>query len=170
MARSKRAGFTLVEIMIVVAIVAIGAAIAVASMSRSQSKSDLRGAASDLVSMVKRARSLARSGAVPVTTWPANARTRTAGIRVITATRYVVFADNDDQANGAASEAVVEMVDLPTKYNGTMTIQEAPGFEVRFKANGTLTVPNDQTLTLLDASGGGQRTVTITFGGNASYL
>lgn len=169
MARSKR-GFTLIEIVVVVAIVAIGAAIAIASMMRSQNKSDLRSAASDMVSMVKRARSLARSGSVPVTTWPANARTRNAGIRVISPTRYVVFADNDDQSNGAASEAVVEMIDLPSKYGGSMSIQEAPGFEVRFRANGTLSVPNDQTLTFLDPSGGGQRTVTITFGGNASYL
>ncbi len=64
----------MIEIMVVVAVVAIIAAIAVASLSRMNEKAELREAATDLVSYAQKARSLAKSGAVPVTTWPVSRR------------------------------------------------------------------------------------------------
>ena len=80
--RSRRAGFTLVEMMVVVVIVAIVAAVAMPSLNASLANQRLRAAGTDLVSALLLARSEAIKRGVPVQVAPLVAGEWKAGWRV----------------------------------------------------------------------------------------
>ncbi|MEQ9501330.1 MAG: type II secretion system protein [Deltaproteobacteria bacterium] len=169
MQRRTKRGFTMLEVMVVIGIVAIGAAIAMATFQRSTAKADMRSAANAMVGDFRRARSMAKTGTTPPGAFAAGQRTVQAGIRIVSATSYSVFVDNDNVSNG--SEVAVEVVDMLTKYGAGFSITApAVGTEIRFRRNGTLDQPNNINIVMTDTHGGGQRTITVTYGGSASFM
>jgi prepilin-type N-terminal cleavage/methylation domain-containing protein len=162
--RSK--GFTLVEMMIVVAIVGVVAIVVVPQFMRSTNLAEMRAATRKLRSTVARARTLAATGKNEnYTGWNPNDRTVEAGIQ-IDATGYRLFVDND---RNAGNEAVIEIVNFapasgPHSAPNLSITQPAAGTQIRFQKNGTLVGGANQFITIQDISGM-QMTVAISFGG-----
>lgn len=163
--RTKR-GFSLLEIVVVIAIVSLLAGIAIPAFSRAKMKAQLRSTANRMVGDFKQARTLAASGKAGLAAWAADQRTQMAGIRFISATQYAIFIDNDNAANG--SEVDIEVVDIAAN-NEPFVFVGAPA-EVRFKRTGTLVAPPDVDIIVQDTTTNEQRTVRITYGGKASVF
>src|SRR5688572_28921997 len=113
--RSER-GFTLVEIIVAVAIVAILVAIAIPLFRSSRRKTDLQDVAPRLVGHLGQARGLAATG-LTHSTWGPNQRTECAGLRIISASQYAVFIDADLLANGNEVDAAI--IDFGVNHPGS---------------------------------------------------
>lgn len=168
--RLKRSthGFSLLEMAVVVAIMAIIMAVAIPSFTRSKETRELRAVANRLVGHCRQAQSLARSGKANVPVWAPDTRTQMAGLRFISATQYAVFVDQDTQANGAASEADVEVVDIAS--DGSPFIFVTPPPQIRFRKNGTLPNSADLQVDIRNTATDQTKSVRITYGGRASIL
>lgn len=161
-------GFTIIEVMVVVAILAIGAAIALTTLNRGTSKADMHAAANDMVGKFRRARSLAKTGTTPPNAFAAGERTVQAGIRIVSPTSYSLFIDNDNVPGG---EVAIEIVDLQQSFGQGFSITAPPAnTQIRFRRNGTLDQPANVNVVLRDTQGGTQRTITVTYGGSASFM
>lgn len=166
---SKTRGFTLLEVMVVVAIVAIMGTIGIVSFTRMRQKGDMRDASSAILNDLRRARSIAKSGAIPPGSLPPGQRTMQAGIRIQNPTTYTIFVDNDGLANG--TEADLEVVNIQQAYGPNFQIvQPAAPAEIRFRRNGTLNLPANVDVVLQDNYDGSQRTITVTYGGSATFM
>lgn len=163
-----RGGFSLIEIVVVIAIVGLLVGVAVPLFSRSKQKAELRATANRLAGDFKTARVLAASGKADVPAWGAGVRAQMAGIRFISATQYAIFVDQDSQSNGGGTEADVEIVDIAANNEPFQFV--APPVQVRFKKSGTLVAPPDIDIFIRDTTTGDQRVVRVTYGGKASVF
>ena len=148
----RRRGFTLLEIVVVLALVGLMGAIAIPWFARSARQSRLSSLARELAAQVQVARSEATSRR-QISAGPPPVVVRFAGIRIDSATRYTVFADADaDPANG---EIDVDIVDWLARAPNTHAriVQPAPGSRIRFRQDGTTTA----VIVLIDDVGLGQR-------------
>lgn len=165
-ARTAR-GFSLMEIMVVVSIVALLAGIAVPAFTTLREKAQLRSTANRLVGDFKEARVLAGSGRQNMPTWLPTDRVEMAGIRFLPgATQYAIFADTDATLNG--NEVDIRVVDITTDATTFQFV--LPPLEVRFRRVGTLVAPPDMNIVLQNTNTGEQRTVRVTYGGKVSIL
>lgn len=119
--RRRVLGYTLVEVMVVIGIVAVIAAIGIPVASHMRNKSRLTKVARELQARVTQARALAAT-ATPDPAWPAGSRVQSAGIRIESQQSYTVFIDRDVADGG---ESVVSVIDF--------TQQEGPGTSLGFR-------------------------------------
>jgi len=143
MASSRRAGFTLLELMVVVAIIAIAAGLGIPSFLSARREKQLDNRTRELKAMIARAQSEAATGreltgAVAGVT----GRVRMAGIRFVDRFNYFVFVDNDDDP---VAVEVVARVDLEGEESGGgLSGADSGGTGVRFQtvtANGLTQFP-----------------------------
>src|SRR5687768_8583950 len=107
----KSRGFTLLELMIVVAIVAVVAAIAIPSLTKNNSLADMRTSVRRMRGQLARARTLASTGKNEnYAGWLATDRTVQAGILITGPTSYQVFVDRDNVTDG--DEIVLKVVNF----------------------------------------------------------
>lgn len=142
--RAKGEGFTLVEVIIVVAIIGLVAAATIVAIRKGNNDANLRFAAQNLVSVYEQARTMTLSGKVPAneTKPPVGGY----GVVIFSDYTFLLFADHNDNISYDASEdQVVETVTLPTQIKfaslGDTVIFNPPDGEVK-------TGIGDQTITL----------------------
>ncbi len=159
--------------MIVIAIVGILAALVIPNFARSREFAQLHRATRKIVGVVARARTLAATGKNEnYAGWAPTDRTVQSGI-LITATGYQLFVDRNRILDG--DEILIEVVDYATigtidyAQNVQLTAP-APGTEIRFDKNGTLSTPSDVNVILRDAGSGVTETVRIAYGGSTKIL
>lgn len=91
-----------------------------------------------------------------------------AGIRFLSPTRYAIFVDSDQVANGGGTEVVIAIVDIAP--NGEPYQFVAAPAEIRFRRNGTLPAPPDMQIDILNTSSNLTKSVIVAYGGRASVL
>ncbi len=161
-----RRGFSLTELVVTLAMIGVLTAVAVPSIQSMARASVLGQTARTLTGDLQRARGMVTTGRQNFTGWTNDDRTEHAGLRFLNASEYVVFVDRDTQANGAASEVIVETRTIETP------VQVANGpAEIRFRRNGTLSgVASDLQIQLTNTESGTTRTIRIAFGGKADII
>ena len=149
-----------------VTILSLLAAVAVPSLQSMLRSGRLRTASRTLVGDLTRARGMVVSGRQNFPGWANTERTQQAGIRFVSSTRYVVFADRDTDANGTATEHIVT---TRTLSDPVRTVGTPP--EVRFRRNGTLVgAASGVEVGLQDPEAGTTKTVRVAFGGKADIV
>jgi type IV fimbrial biogenesis protein FimT len=140
-ARHRVRGFTLVELVIVVAIVGIGATIAMPSLSQALAAQRLRAGATDLSSslMLARSEAIKRGGQVRVA--PLNGADWTSGWRVVGVTEG-------------------DQIDRKDKLGEGVLVSRAPGTVV-YERTGRLTTPGTVRVQLAAYAGDPGRTTCI---------
>src|SRR5687767_4068824 len=109
--KKRQRGFTLIEIMTALGIVALIGAVSVPLVSRLQRSQRFRSTAREMASELMRAKNLAGSGKRDTVTWVATDRTVQAGLRVQSTNTYSVFVDRDTINDG--DELMVRAITLP---------------------------------------------------------
>lgn len=106
----KEVGFTFIELLIVVAIVAILSALVIAGFREGNRESNLRFASQNLVSVFKQAQIMASSGKIPA--GESDPPPGGYGVYIDSLTSYILFADKDDSGDYDVGEEV-EDISLP---------------------------------------------------------
>lgn len=168
MKRGSR-GYTLIEMMVVIGIVGIVVAVAVPLSGKLRERTHFNAVIREYQGKLALARSLAVSAEVQNHPgWVApNNRIRSAGLRQISPTQYVVFVDNDLTAGG---EIDISVVDLVQARRPQISIT-APAL-IRLNNSGTLissTVPV-QTVFADTQIAGRTKTVRLSLSGVARIL
>jgi prepilin-type N-terminal cleavage/methylation domain-containing protein len=162
----RRRAFSLVELMVTIAIVALVVAVAVPMFSRSRRHAEIKNAARLFIAHLTKARSLAAAGGRSPD-WGAKERTVSAGIQIVSDSRYIIFFDKNERADG--DEVLAQVIDYAVANPGLslkITSPVAPA-EVRFRSNGTLATGSVTSIVLADGDTGQQRTIGVSSGGAA---
>ncbi len=154
-----RKGFTLLELMTVIALVLIVGAITIPRLLASQGRSELTSQAREMMNLAAKARSLAASGGVQATWSAPTEKVVQSGIQLVSPSRYDLFIDNNLQTDG--TEIVTKTITLPNH------LQLTGPAEVRFKRTGTLSKPGDVQFKLTNSITGTGRVIKIGYGGQA---
>lgn len=164
MIRRRKRGFSLLEVVIVLAIVGALIAIAIPAMMRSRRKAALRECARDLIGNLDRARAAATKGETN-SNWNAADRTVSAGIQILSATRYQLFIDRNMTTTG--DEQIVSIVDLGIEYPNAELSITAPASpaEIRYRSNGILNGSAQIDVTVRDAGTTDFKVVRVAPGG-----
>ncbi len=157
-----RKGFTLLEMMTVVALVLIIGAVTIPRLLAGQGRSELTSQARRMMNLTAKARSLAASGGVQATWSAPSDRVVQSGIRLVSPSQYRLFVDNNLLTDG--TEIVVKTIDLPSH----LLLTGPP--EVRFKRTGTLSQPGDVQFKLTNSNTGTGRVIQIGYGGQARVI
>jgi prepilin-type N-terminal cleavage/methylation domain-containing protein len=178
--RARNKGFTLLEVMVVVAIVAIAGAIAIPGFFGSMKRQAVRNEARQLISSLREARSLAIARtSVPNLVCPGGGGSgsgggpgclpRTMGVRVTSRTTYEIFGDADNVDGG---DEIIQRIDLRSRGgDARVEIDEADiPFTLRFATNGVLTgsAPNGRDIAVIDTVTNERHVVRITAAGFAT--
>lgn len=166
---AARRGFSLLEIVIALAIIAVLAAICIPLLSASQKRSRLKQAARDLGAHLGLARSLAGSGRGDAS-WQSSDRVVNGGVRLISPTQYAVFIDRNELLDGDEVDTVVVDFSARDPSSELRIVSPVAPAEIRFRANGTLLSASMVDVVVEDAGTGEQRTVRVTLGGVARRL
>lgn len=155
----KRRGFTLIEMLIVVAVVAVLSAIAYPRFDELSRRSRIDGATRALVGSLRESRAMAIArqefGGV---------RARAVGIRIDSPTRYTQIFDGDtDDDNG--NDTDLRVVDNTARVPGLRITSPAPGTVIRFRRDGSTTAGS---IVLADTDTSLTRTIRLTAGGQAT--
>lgn len=158
----KRRGFTLIELMVVVAVIAVGAAIATPYFWGVVKRQRLSSATRFTVSELRRARSMAIARARFPLRGTAE-RAESAGLRVASPTVLVLFADADT-TTGNSNESDLSRFDLRNvEADGTIElVTPAAGEIIRFGRDGST---RGTEIVLRDTMTGQERAIEITAGG-----
>ncbi|MCK6548985.1 GspH/FimT family protein [Myxococcota bacterium] len=159
----SRRGFSVVELVVAVALIAILAAMSTPMLVHATRKGQLRTEAQALVTDVGLARSVAVAGAERGAPWDVGDRTRSAGLMIVDARSWLVFADRDTTDDG--DEVVLRTVVLPL---GLRIVSPTAGSTMRFRPNGTISGPFD--VVVEDEESHTQRRVVVASGGYARVL
>jgi len=109
----KGAGFTLVEMLVVIFIIGLVSSIMIVNWRKNEKQYQLQGAAQEIVQNIRKAQQMALSGA-KITTQPINSY----GLyfEVATRTSYLIFADrNDNKQYDLGSDLIVGDAAIPIK-------------------------------------------------------
>jgi prepilin-type N-terminal cleavage/methylation domain-containing protein len=177
----RRRGFTLLELITVVAIIAIAAVIVVPNYIRSRERQRIKSRSRELIQAIQFARSEAASGRIFATA-PVERRVVQAGIRFNDDRTYDVFVDDDDDPTditvvrsfalddnqspfiGAQGGDEVRVVEVTV---GNNTDAPPAATEIRFRRNGTLSQPVEVEIELEDASTNQIHAVSVSYAGQA---
>lgn len=185
--RPGSAGFTLVEMVVVLVIIGVLAAIGIPSFLRSRREAQLDNRTRELVSMIALAQGEAVTGRELTGNVPNVAgRARQAGLRFLDEDTYLVFVDNDRDPADVEVVARVELSDaggggggLGTSDQGyEVRIQdvtvggasEAPpaGIEFRFESDATVANSDNVVINLVDPDLGRRSRIEVSVAGQAS--
>lgn len=192
MSIARRRGFTLLEMVIAVALVALMSAISISVLSRARREQHLRGVARSLVGALNDARAMSAGGKVvrtghdggdcavgcsgvsnsagespnqPGRSVSEMKRVSRSGI-IVSSTRFSVFADDDrDPANG---ELILSAYSLERELGPGFEIVE-PAAETRivFQANGVREAGSPARIRVRDTIGGGEYAIAVGIAGLA---
>lgn len=135
--RPARRGFTLVELMVAIAMIAVLAAIAVPLFGAMFQRQRLNEAARGAVSMLRRARSLAIARG-PFQVAGSALTARTAGVRLESDRQLVLFVDADEDRSNANHLELERLDLLAVDPSGTLRFASpSAGSEIRFAQDGS---------------------------------
>lgn len=156
---SAAAGFTLIEILVVLAIMAVISSVLIADYRTGQKKYSLDAAAQNIVSDLRRVQSMAMSGT-----------TKTAeiiydyGIHFDANTSYyTIFADkqaNSQRYSNATADVMIERVNLENQVKVVAVSPNSSGLDVVFEP------PNPKTY--INKNSSGPATITLQYGNDTS--
>lgn len=154
------AGFTLIELMVVIALIAITTAIAIPSFQRFLERARADAAAAEVAGLFSLARSEAIRRNVPVTICRATTATSTVCAQDAQADwggRWILFQDTNNDQVRAAGEEIIRMRDAGN--GGLSLLLAAPVQAIQVSARGFLSA--DGALALRVASGSDERALNI---------
>ena len=185
--RAHRAGFTLVELAVVLLIIALASAVAIPSFVKARRQAQLDKRTRELVSMFLVAQSAAVTGRQLNGTVPGVVgQAQSAGVRFIDNTRYVVFVDNDNDPGaieiiasvdlsgatgggvGMATEDAGFQVELESVTVGGVTETPPAGIEFRFRNDATVVNQDAVAIQLVDVEMERRSTIQLSVAGQAT--
>ena len=170
---NRKAGFTLMEIMLIVGIMGLLAAIAVPSFTRMQRLDRLREVTRHMVGYLRESKGMAARGTDMNGGVGALRPARVSGIRFESTEVYVLFLDEDDTA-GNGNELDVKTINLQLQRPGSgASVLQPIGAEIRFRADGRVRQePNAGNIRVVVADPGlGQsRTIEVSGLGHVSMV